>query len=105
MSTQLADERAFRKRARELSLDVLAPMLAAFQGRLGNALRFEPAAVYALRRDLAQTLKAFIDQTPVEPVSPEFTELSRGQEHGLRHRKMQVDSERQFLEEAGLKGE
>lgn len=102
MSASL-DEKAFRNHAYEVALAQLAPMLAEFQGRLGNDLRFDPEAVYTLRRHLAQTLKAFIDHTPVQAVSPEFAELTRGLKHGLEHRKMQVDSERSFLEEeAGL---
>lgn len=101
MSAQLEDQ-AFRDRARDFALSQLAPMFAEFQGRLGNGLRFDHDAVYTLRRHLAEALRDFIYQTPVASVSAEFAELTRGLEHWVENRKMQVDSERKFLEEAGL---
>jgi hypothetical protein len=99
------DEQAFRDRARDLALDQLATLFAEFQGRLGSGLCFEHGAVDTLRRHLAATLASFINQTPVEP--RDFGVLGRkldgsSMEHWLPNRKLQVGSERKFLEEAGL---
>jgi hypothetical protein len=71
----------FRVRARKEALAHLSQMLASYTASAHSTLRFDLGWVAKLEADLVSAMKTFIQEAPIEWLSPEHRELTRGIEH------------------------